>query len=169
MNMIYLLLIFFYSFVDAKNYKTEKEFKEALNEKLQKVGQKNIILFSKDLFEKENILNIRRRDLQKREDQLKLMSVEIDKKLTKFWNDRKKLLGCMKDHDKQVTRRVSHIVEIMNSMKPQKSAEILAVQDPQISIKILDKLNPLKISKIFNLMDREVSARLQKQYLTMKK
>jgi flagellar motility protein MotE (MotC chaperone) len=54
-------------------------------------------------------------------------------------------------------------------MKPQKAAELLSVQDSDISVKILELIKPERASKIFNLMDKEVSARLQKQYLNMAK
>ena len=37
------------------------------------------------------------------------------------------------------------------------------------NFKIIERIDPQKASKIFNLMDKEVSARLQKQYMYMKK
>ena len=49
------------------------------------------------------------------------------------------------------------------------SLQVLSTQDADISVKILEKIDPTKASKIFNLMDKEVSARLQKQYLNMQK
>ena len=49
------------------------------------------------------------------------------------------------------------------------AADILAIQDPDLSVRILAELDSTKMSKIFNLMDKEVSARLQKQFLQMKK
>ena len=65
--------------------------------------------------------------------------------------------------------RVQQLVEVISNMKPQRAADLLSVQDPDISVRIFEKTNPTKASKIFNLMDKEVSARLQKQYLNMQK
>ena len=54
-------------------------------------------------------------------------------------------------------------------MKPDKAASVLSVQDSEIAVQILQMIDPKKASKIFNFMDKEVSAKLQKQYLQMKK
>ena len=63
--------------------------------------------------------------------------------------------------------RVKQLVNVISNMKPKKAADLLAVQDSGISVKIIERIDPQKASKIFNLMDKEVSARLQKQYLNM--
>ena len=54
-------------------------------------------------------------------------------------------------------------------MRAAKAAEILSVQESDLTVQILGKLPPEKVSKIFNLMEKEVSARLQKQFMSMKK
>jgi flagellar motility protein MotE (MotC chaperone) len=61
------------------------------------------------------------------------------------------------------------MVDVVSGMRPQNAADILSVQDVEIAVKILGKLEPTKVSKIFNSMDKEISARLQKQYMNMKK
>ena len=73
----------------------------------------------------------------------------------------------MEDHEKTQLLRVKQLVSVISNMRPQKAAELLSVQESQISVKLLQKIDPEKASKIFNLMDKEVSARLQKQYLNM--
>ena len=61
------------------------------------------------------------------------------------------------------------MVEIISGMKPVMAGNVLSVQDSDIAVKILSELPAMKISKIFNSMDKEISARLQKQYMNMKK
>ena len=61
------------------------------------------------------------------------------------------------------------MVDVISAMRPQNAADVLSVQDADISVQILEKLDPTKISKIFNSMDKEISARLQKQFMNMKK
>ena len=58
---------------------------------------------------------------------------------------------------------------MLSGMKPDAAAQVLSVQDPLIAVKMISKLDSAKVSKIFNKMDKEVSARLQKQFLTMQK
>ncbi len=78
-------------------------------------------------------------------------------------------LGCVKGNEEESKARVGQLVETISNMKPQKAAEILSVQDSEIAVRILQMINPKTASKIFNFMDKEVSAKLQKQYLEMKK
>ncbi len=54
-------------------------------------------------------------------------------------------------------------------MRPEKASQLLSVQGAEISVQILSEIDEKKASKIFNLMDKEISARLQKQYLDMKR
>ena len=62
---------------------------------------------------------------------------------------------------------IDHLVQVVSGMKPQTAADMLAVQDSTLTVEIISKLDPTKVSKIFNLMDKEISARLQKEYLNM--
>ena len=61
------------------------------------------------------------------------------------------------------------VVEVISGMRPQNAADLLSVQESDLAVKILGQLDPAKVSKIFNLMDKEISAKLQKQFMTMKK
>ena len=61
------------------------------------------------------------------------------------------------------------MVSVVSGMKPQTAANLLSQQDPSISVKILGMLDAVQVAKIFNLMEKEVSAKLQKQYMTLKK
>ena len=89
--------------------------------------------------------------------------------MSEFESVKSGIIGCLDKNQEQKNSRISKVVEVISNMKPVKAAEILAVQDSDISVNILSKLDPTKASKIFNLMDKEISARLQKQYLDMKK
>jgi flagellar motility protein MotE (MotC chaperone) len=39
-------------------------------------------------------------------------------------------------------RRVKQMVSVISNMKPAKAAEILSVQDAQVSLKILEQIDP---------------------------
>ena len=86
-----------------------------------------------------------------------------------FLKDQNRILGCINENAKKVEDRIRHIVRIISGMRPNVAAQVLSVQDAGLSVKILGMLEPVKVSKIFNLMDKEISARLQKQYMTMKR
>ena len=61
------------------------------------------------------------------------------------------------------------MVDVVSGMKPQTAADLLSQQDPSLAVKIMGELDAVKVAKIFNLMKKEISAKLQKQYMTLKK
>lgn len=160
------------TFANNKTY-TEEEFKAEVSKEVERVmkrvGQGKIVQFSKELMSKENDLRLMEMTLQKREEELEISQKDLVKKLSKLEGKQQKLIGCLDAQDQMLQKRVNHMVDVISSMKPSQSAEVLSVQDSEIAIKILGKLEAVKVSKIFNLMNKEISARLQKQYMTMKK
>jgi flagellar motility protein MotE (MotC chaperone) len=152
---------------------SEEEFKKAVMEEaiklMKKAGSGHLVDFSKELLEKEEIIKIKELNVQKENDQLKLNKSDFQKKIVEFQESQKKFLGCIDSQNEKVEKRVTQMVEVISGMKPQNAADVLSVQDPDLSVRILGQLEAPKASKIFNLMDKEISARLQKQYLQMKK
>jgi flagellar motility protein MotE (MotC chaperone) len=158
--------------VERRNY-SEEEFKKAVlvevEKTMKRAGSGNLIEFSKELLDKEEQLKVKELEIQKGQDQLKLNQADFQKKVVEFQESQKKFLGCVDAQNEKAEKRVGQMVEVISGMKPQNAAEVLSVQDPDLSVRILAQLDTLKASKIFNLMDKEVSARLQKQFLLMKK
>ena len=152
---------------------TEEEFKKAVMveaEKLmKKAGSGHLVDFSKELLEKEEAIKVKELNVQKEQEQLKLNMNDFKKKVVEFQESQKKFLGCIDSQNDKAEKRITQMVEVIAGMKPQNAADVLSVQDPDLSVRILGQLEAQKASKIFNLMDKEVSARLQKQFLQMKK
>lgn len=159
--------------VEAKRTYTEEEFKKAVMEEaaklMKKAGSGHLVDFSKELLEKEEAIKLKELNIQKENEQLKLNMNDFQKKVVEFQESQKKFLGCIDSQNDKAEKRISQMVEVVAGMKPQSAADVLSVQDPDLSVRILGQLEAQKASKIFNLMDKEVSARLQKQFLQMKK
>ncbi len=159
--------------VPEKRLYTEEEFKKAVmteaEKMMKKAGSGHLVDFSNELLQKEDVLKVKELTLQKKEEQLKVNTAEFQKKLLEFQDAQKKFLGCIDSQNEKAEKRVSQMVEVISGMKPQSAADVLAVQDPELSVRILGMLEAQKASKIFNLMDKEVSAKLQKQFMQMKK
>lgn len=156
-----------------KRLYSEEEFKKAVllevEKTMKRAGNANLVDFSKELLEKEESLKVKELSIQKEQDQLKLNIADFQKKVVEFQDNQKKFLGCIDAQNEKAEKRVTQMVEVISGMKPQSAADVLSVQDPELSVRILAQLESSKASKIFNLMDKEVSARLQKQFLQMKK
>jgi flagellar motility protein MotE (MotC chaperone) len=157
----------------AKREYTEEEFKAAVLEEatklMKKAGSAHLVDFSKELLEKEEGIKVKELVIKKETEELEMSKADFKKKLVEFQDSQKKFLGCVDEKSAKADKRVSQMVEVISSMKPQNAADVLTVQDPDLSVRILSELDSTKASKIFNLMDKEVSARLQKQFLQMKK
>lgn len=152
---------------------TEEEFKKAVMDEaeklMKKTGSGHLVDFSRELLQKEESLKVKELNVQKENEQLKLNMNDFQKKVVEFQESQKKFLGCVDDQDAKAEKRITQMVEVIAGMKPQSAADVLSVQDPDLSVRLLGQIEAQKASKIFNLMDKEVSARIQKQFLQMKK
>lgn len=157
----------------VKRLYTEDEFKTAVLEEatklMKKAGSGHLVDFSKELLEKEESIKVKELAIKKEAEELEMSKGDFKKKLIEFQDSQKKFLGCVDEKNAQADKRVAQMVDVISGMKPQNAADVLTVQDPELSVRILSELDSAKASKIFNLMDKEVSARLQKQFLQMKK
>lgn len=158
---------------NGKREYTEEEFKTAVMEEaaklMKKAGSANLVDFSKELLEKEEAIKNKELTVKKEQEELEMSKGDFKKKLIEFQDSQKKFLGCVDEKNQKADKRISQMVDVISGMKPQSAADVLTVQDPDLSVRILGELDSAKASKIFNLMDKEVSARLQKQFLQMKK
>jgi flagellar motility protein MotE (MotC chaperone) len=159
--------------VTDKRIYSEEEFQASvlteMEKYLKKIGNNKIIEFSKELIKKEHDIKLKELKIVKNEEQLKMNEKNFKAQVAKFRTNQNKFIGCIDEKQKDRDKRVGHMVDVISGMKPANAASLLSVQDVTISVQILEKLNPVKVSKIFNLMDKEISARLQKQYMNMKR
>ena len=155
-----------------KRVYSEKEFEQAVIEeaakRLKRVQVSNLSSFSRDLLKKESELNRQEKALRELEQQLAISTKDFINRVKKFESKQQKFLGCLNENEKDKGERVSRLVKVIAGMKARKAAELLSIQDSELAVQILSNLDPAKTSKIFNLMEKEISARLQKQYLVMK-
>lgn len=171
-KLVILFLIPFTVFAEEKVY-TETEFQAKLQQevaaKLEKLGNGTLVDFSKQLMEKEEKLRLSELELKKREDALSNNQRDLQQGIKNFQEKQNKFLSCLDDNERKKQERIQHMVDSIAGMRPKSAADLLSVQDADLSVQILSKLESTKVSKIFNLMDKEISARLQKQFMTMKK
>ncbi|MBH48649.1 MAG: hypothetical protein CME71_10815 [Halobacteriovorax sp.] len=174
--MKYLLILMCLSvsaFAAEEKVYTEKEFQEKLQKevaaKFEKIAGGSLVDFSKQLMEKEEKLRVAELQFKKREDELLNSQRDFQAGIKSFQDKQNKFLACLDENERKKQERIQHMVDSIAGMRPKTAADLLSVQEADISIQILGKLDSTKVSKIFNLMDKEISARLQKQYMTMKR
>lgn len=158
---------------EAKRNYTEKEFLAAVeketNNRLEKFNNQNLVELTREIVKKERSIELQEQKLKEREAELIAIEKDLNKRIKGFQEQQNKVIGCLDDNDKNQKARVNHMVEVVSGMRPATAADVLSVQDVDIAVSILGKLEAVKVSKIFNSMDKEISARLQKQFMKMKK
>lgn len=171
--LISLLTLSTVASAQTKKTYTEEEFIKKVNEEVKKkvetVKNKSVSDLTKELLDKEEKLKLQELDLQKKSDAIKVSESDVAKRYQDLAEKQKSFLGCVDKNDQDSKARIGQLVEMVSNMKPDKAAEVLSVQDSDIAVKILQMIEPKKASKIFNFMTKDVSAKLQKEYLLMKK
>jgi flagellar motility protein MotE (MotC chaperone) len=164
------------SLATAQNPKktyTEEEFLKKVTEEVKKkvdtIKNQSVSDLTKELLDKEEKLQLRELELLKQQDSLKVTESDIAKRYAELGEKQKSFIGCVEKNNDDAKARVGQVVDMISNMKPEKAASVLSVQDTDIAVQILQMIDAKKASKIFNFMDKEVSAKLQKQYLQMKK
>jgi len=156
----------------SKTYSEEefiKKVSEEVRNKIDSIKNKSISDLTKEILEKEEQLKLRELELQKHLDSFKVTEEELGKKYAEFSEKQKTFIACIDKNEEESKSRITQLVEMISNMKPQKAAEILSVQESEIAVRIIQAIDSKKASKIFNFMDKDISAKLQKQYLEMKK
>lgn len=170
-TILVTILAFSNSILAKEKLYTEEELNKKVDEivtrKLNLVKKKTLTQLAKDLLDKEEALQLKEKGLKQQEEQIKISERSLLKKINDLEKSKEKIIGCIDENKRNELMRVKQLVSVISNMKPLKAAELLSVQQSDISVKLLEKIDPQKASKIFNLMDKEVSARLQKQYLNM--
>jgi flagellar motility protein MotE (MotC chaperone) len=167
------MIVLFKTHAAEKKIYTEKEMREQVekmvNIKIDKIKKSSIAELTKEIMKRESDLEEKEIALLAKTEQLNRAEETLSKKILGLENQQKKIIGCIEDNKTGEARRIKQLVSMISNMKPVKAADVLSVQDSLISVKILEQIDPKRASRIFNLMDKEVSARLQKQYLNMQK
>ncbi|HLT22306.1 MAG TPA: hypothetical protein VKZ84_02645 [Bacteriovoracaceae bacterium] len=157
---------------DEKIY-TEKDFikkvAEEVSAQVDKIKKVSVTDLTKELVKKNEEISLKELELKKREDALLAAEKELASKYIEVDKKQKQIIGCIDRNTEDEKLRITQVVDMISNMRPQKAAELLSVQDSIIAVQILQKIDAKKASKIFNFMDKDVSAKLQKQYLQMKK
>ena len=156
---------------EEKTY-SEKEFEQAVmkatEQKLKRVQVSNLSSFSYDLLKKELELNKHEKVLEEKKQQLKMSEKDFIDSVKKFASKQQKILGCLSKNEQGQRERMGRLVKVVEGMSPKRAAELLSIQESDLAVQILSALDTSKTAKIFNLMKKEISARLQKQYVLMK-
>lgn len=109
-------------------------------------------------------LDARERDLEERAKALEIQEKVLREKLRRMEELNKKMAerldGFKKDHETRVTK----LVTVVESMRPQAAADYVSQLDSELAVEILARIQVAKASKILNLVDKKIAAKLTEMY-----
>lgn len=117
-----------------------------------------------ELEDRKVALDLRERQLNERAHDLELQEKLLKEKLQKMEDLNRKMAerldGFKKDHE----GRIARLVTVVEGMKPDAAARYVEALDPELAVEILARIKEAKASKILNLVDKKMGAKLTELY-----
>lgn len=117
-----------------------------------------------ELEKRKSDLDARARELDDRARNLEVQEKILKEKLHKMEELNNKMAERLEKYKKEFENRVTKLVVVVESMKPQSAAEYVENLDPQLAVEILSRIDVKKAAKILNLADKKKGARLSELY-----
>jgi len=122
----------------------------------------------KSLSERRNELDIRAKDIERREALLKATEEEVDKKVSDLVNLKKDIEALLDKQGGMQKDRVDSLVKIYEGMKPGQAAQILDSLEMDVVLAVLGNMKEKKSAPILALMNpkkaREVTLKLASEF-----
>ncbi len=109
-------------------------------------------------------LDAREREIDEKARALDVQEKILREKLKKMEELNQKMAERLDAYKKEHEERVTKIVNVVESMKPQSAAEYVENLDPNLAVELLSRLQVTKAAKILNLVDKKKGARLSELY-----
>jgi flagellar motility protein MotE (MotC chaperone) len=118
----------------------------------------------KELEDRKVALDQQEKQLNERAHDLDLQEKLLKEKLQKMEDLNRKMAerldGFKKDHE----GRIGKLVIVVEGMKPDAAARYVEALDPELAVEILARIKEAKASKILNLVDKKMGAKLTELY-----
>lgn len=164
---------------EAKKEETKKEEAKKTDELKQAVDQANpptapakkagtpialTVEALQELDDRKNALDLREKQLAEKARDLEIQEKLLKEKLKKMEDLNKKMAERLDLFKKDHEGRIAKLVTVVEGMKPEAAARYVETLDPTLAVEILTRIKETKASKILNLVDKKVSAKLTELY-----
>lgn len=114
--------------------------------------------------EQRKRLEEKERLLEERERALAIQEKIIIDKLSRIEKLNKAMGSRLDGYKKESEAKIDKLVKIIEGMKPVEAAKFLENIDPGLAVNILSKIEVQRASKVLNMIDKRVSARLTEKF-----
>lgn len=156
---------------EKKAEKTGEAASEEINTKAQKkrsISSDEPIAFTevavKEFLELQEKVKTKEKELEERERALEIQEKIIREKLGRIEKLNKAMSKRLDEYKEESNQNVDKLVKIIEGMKPVEAARFVENIDPGLAVNIFDKISVQRASKILNMIDKRVSARLTEKY-----
>lgn len=118
---------------------------------------------AKDLQKKREELDRREELVKAKEDQLKVLEKDIEKKIDELKRTQLKLEDLVKIRDDLEAKNVTNLSKAYSAMPPAEAAQRLKTMDRGIALKILMTMKTKNSSKILSSLDPPTAAQISEQ------
>ncbi len=117
-----------------------------------------------EIEERKAALDLREKQLAERGRDLELQEKILKEKLKKMEDLNKRMAERLDIFKKDHEQRITKLVNVVEGMKPEAAARYVEALDADLAVEILARIKEQKASKIMNLVDKKMSARLTELY-----
>lgn len=126
------------------------------------------------LTERRGTLDVREKDIERRESLLKAAEDQIDRKVTEMRTLQTTIEGLLRQYNDQEDNKMRSLVKIYENMKPKEAAKIFEQLDMPIMLEVIERMKEQKVAPILAEMDpskaRNVTSELaQRRQIPMPK
>jgi flagellar motility protein MotE (MotC chaperone) len=118
----------------------------------------------KELEERRAALDNREKQLNERARDLELQEKILKEKLKKMEELNRKMAERLDVFKKEHEAKLTKLVTVVEGMRPEAAARYVENLDPDLAVEILARMKEQRASKILNLVDKKMGARLTELY-----
>ena len=105
------------------------------------------------LQERRQSLDVRERDIERREALLKAAEDQIDRKVTEIKTLQHTIEGLLRQYNDQEDNKMRSLVKIYENMKPKEAAKIFEKLEMDILLEVLERMKEQRVAPILAEMD----------------
>jgi flagellar motility protein MotE (MotC chaperone) len=117
-----------------------------------------------ELERRKQELDTKERELNERAQALEIQEKLLKEKIGKMEELQTKMGERLEKFKSENEGKVSKLVTMVETMKPQSAAEYVENLDPDLAVEILSRINVTRAAKVMNLVDKKKGARLSELY-----
>ena len=117
-----------------------------------------------ELEQRKAALDLKEKQLAERARDLELQEKLLKEKLKRMEELNRKMAERLDGFKKEHETKINKLVVVVEGMKPEAAARYVEQLDPDLAVEILARMKEQKASKILNLVDKKLGARLTELY-----